>query len=203
MKFLFLSAALVAFCSAAANGQAACPVLDITGPAGLTANGEIATLAASTNPVVQDAKFGWTVTAGTIDKGQETSVVEIRTPLLPPTGTLTVQVKATGLPDGCPDTSSETIGVGGKPGVATLDDYADISADEEARRLDVVAFQAGQKPGSTIVVVVSKAKKEREATLDTRIARVRKHLTSRSIPADRMVFLKTTHEVRSTKLYLI
>lgn len=201
MRAFLLTALIVSFATSL-NAQSACPVLDLTGPAGLSPSGEVVTFAAETNPTGENLKFEWTVTAGTIEKGQGTSVIEVRTPRIPPIGTLTVEVKVTGLPDNCADTSSETIGVGGNAGVA-LDDYADISADEEARRLDTVAFQIGQKPGSTIVVVLSKAKKERDASIETRIARVRKHLTSRGISSDRVVFLRTTHEIRSTKLYLV
>lgn len=202
MRIFALAAFFTCF-TTVINAQTQCPVVDLTGPAGLTPNGEIATFVASTNPVVQDAKFEWTVSAGTIEKGQDTLVVEVRMPAVPVIGTVTVQVKVSGMPDGCADTSSETIGIGGKAGLATVDDYGDITADEEARKLDVVAFQAGQKAGSTIVVVVSKAKKERDGTIETRIARIRKHLTSRNIPSDRVTFIRTTHEVRSTKIYLV
>lgn len=200
---IFVLAALFTCFATAYNAQTVCPVLDLTGPAGLTPSGEIATFAATTNSTTENLKFEWTVTAGTIEKGQGTAIAEVRMPMVPPIGLLTVQVKATGLPDGCADTSSETIGVGGKAGQVTIDEYGEIAANDELGRLDIVAFQAGQKLRSVIVVVVSKAKKERDGTIETRIARIRKQLMSRNVSSERILFLRTTHEVRSTKIYLV
>ncbi|MEO6334906.1 MAG: hypothetical protein ABIO91_07990 [Pyrinomonadaceae bacterium] len=93
--------------SSYAMAQSDCPSFSVNGPAGMVSEGEIATysVAGGLPPETPlTIQYLWSVSAGTIVRGQGTTAIEVRQP----NELLTVTVEVSGLPQGCPHTASET-----------------------------------------------------------------------------------------------
>ncbi len=84
-----------------------CPTISVDGPAGVVSPGDIAryTVNVDDKGRKQNLEYLWSVSAGEIISGQGTPGIEVRQP---ENARLTVTVKVNGVPEGCPNISSET-----------------------------------------------------------------------------------------------
>jgi hypothetical protein len=86
-------------------------------------------------------KYYWTVSAGTISKGQDTSSITVETEGLN-RDPITATVEVSGLPAGCPGKASCTTTVARLTGCSRpFDQYGDINSEDETARLDNFAIQ--------------------------------------------------------------
>lgn len=85
-----------------------CPTISVTGPAGITIPGEVATFTASIEGERPDnIEYLWTAINGEIVSGQGTLSVRVRMPKNM-NSTLTVTIELVGLPKTCPNSASES-----------------------------------------------------------------------------------------------
>jgi hypothetical protein len=105
-----------------------CPTIMVTGPAGITAPGEVITFAASYDgPRSERIRFTWTVIGGTIVAGQGTLNLKVR----PPDGSHSrlVTFEVEGLDQQCPNSASEFADFIVEPDVIFLDEFSSSVTD--------------------------------------------------------------------------
>jgi hypothetical protein len=112
---LFVFAAC--FSAAAQTAGNNCPEITVMGPGALTRDGDKMTFTASVANPGESSKleYDWTVTAGTIESGQGTSAINVRTTPEMDGTNITATVKIVGIPAGCNDKASEIAGVTAPP----------------------------------------------------------------------------------------
>lgn len=90
-----------------AQVAAGCPSVTVYGPPGIVLPGEIARYSVRVDPIdnAWPLTYKWSVSAGVIKSGQETSEIEV----ILPRSSLTVTVEVGGLPQNCPSVSSDTL----------------------------------------------------------------------------------------------
>jgi len=125
----------------------ACPTLTISGPAGITAPGETMTFNASASG---DVTFNWTVSSGTIESGQGTPSITVRTTkeMSGSNVTATVQIAGPIVDDpacNCLKTASETASIGVNVYNQT-DEFGPKSDDEVKANVDNFYIQLNNNP---------------------------------------------------------
>ena len=60
-------------------GGDSCPVITVTGPSSETPAGDLMEFSALATGISKDTQFNWTVSAGTIESGQGTTAIKVRT----------------------------------------------------------------------------------------------------------------------------
>jgi hypothetical protein len=109
-----------------------CPMISVTGPAGIVGVGELATYTATVGSEADSypVEFVWTTSAGRIKEGQGTRSIKV----IQPNACITVTVEIRGLSASCPSAASETA-CGHPPPVA--EKFYELQEDQKADTLDV------------------------------------------------------------------
>lgn len=206
-----LLAIVTLFCSLPAASPASVPVPDECPSVTVECPGEIAfigvplTFAASISggdPAVTYT-YRWTVSAGTITSGQNTSLITVDT-----TGLGAQAVEATveigGFPDPCDNKASCS------PRLAyvcilplKIDAYGDLSPGDEKARLDNFAAELMNVPDSIGYIVSYAGRRARVGEARTRADRAKSYLTSKhGIDTGRVVVIDGGHrDERTVELY--
>lgn len=102
-----------------------CPEITVIGPMGVTQPGDTMTFTAEVKNFsgTSEIKYEWNLSAGTIEKGQWTSSIVVRTTEAMANSDVTATVKIGGIPNGCTDSAA------GK-GEITPKAMCECSADE-------------------------------------------------------------------------
>src|SRR5687768_10037984 len=103
----FFILAVGSLCVAQDPQSASCPMISVTGPAGIVARNHIATYTASVGideNQKQNLKYIWSTSTGEIVSGQGTASIEVRQPV---DQSIVATVEIGGLPAGCPNSASE------------------------------------------------------------------------------------------------
>src|SRR6185295_5501764 len=125
--------------------QVSCPAdVELNAPITFTASG----------PGDMTVTYNWSVSAGTIESGQGTSSITVDTAGLGGQS-VTATVEVGGLDPSCARTASCTTGIGVPPATCRkFDEYADLAFNDEKARLDNLAIQLQQEPGSQAYYVI-------------------------------------------------
>jgi hypothetical protein len=116
MKARLLLPLVVAIAATIASAQTDCPTIDVTGPAGIPDPGDLIPFSARiTGNVPSGITYKWSVSTGKVAEGQGTERAKFDVGW-PTTAQVTATVEVLGLPAGCPNTASETMGVAIDPG---------------------------------------------------------------------------------------
>ncbi|MEQ1604755.1 MAG: hypothetical protein ABL999_07785 [Pyrinomonadaceae bacterium] len=180
-----------------------CPSLSISGPAGTTNPGDTMTFTATSSG---DVTYNWTVSAGTIESGQGTPSITVRTTKEMGGSNLTATVNIGGLPascagQNCPTTASETAGVieGQKPAIP-VDEYGVLKDDDVKARVDNFYIQLNNDPSSKGYIInygtAAQIKKQK--------AQIMKAINFRKYDASRVTFVDGPNngEIK-TKFWLV
>lgn len=205
ISFLFFSVSAVA----QSNEMQVCPSIIVIGPAGVISPGEAATFAAevtNANKVKGGLTivYEWTVTEGTIETGQGTPSIVVRTEAESTNKKLSATLKIKGLPRECVDQATETAELVAAPrcGLA-VDEYGKVSANEEKVHLDNDSIYLSQNPNFIMSIILFLEPNEGRASALMRVARIRKHLiTARGLNRDRIRFYFAEGIQRSTSFYV-
>ena len=133
-------------------------------------------------------EFKWSISAGTIIKGQGTDEITVDT-----AGLAGQEVTATaeliGAPAGCKNVASITAGVNPPPPTrCAFDSYGDIKFEDEQARLDNFAIQISNYPGSSGLILMSAGQKTFKREAADRLDRARSYLVDfRGIDSSRIV----------------
>jgi len=131
---------------------APCPPVSVSCPADVQQGSPITFNASVTTSA--SVTYNWSVSAGTITGGQGTPSITVDTAGLGGQ-TVTATVDVTGLDPSCARTASCTTGITVPPQACRkFDEYADLSFNDEKARLDNLAIQLQQEPGSQAYYVI-------------------------------------------------
>lgn len=127
---------------------------DVTGPAGMTKGGDTMTFTASTSGPV-DVTYNWTVSAGTIESGQGTPSITVRTTtdMKGSNVTATVTLGGNDPACGCKIEDSETAGVAPADESILIDEFGPMKDDDVKARIDNYYIQLQNNPNARGVIV--------------------------------------------------
>lgn len=117
--------------------QCDCPSLSVSGPAGITSPGDTMTFTANVSGG-PEVTYNWTTTGGTIESGQGTPSITVRTSDADAGSNITATVQLGGLDPACNCTTSasETGSVDRKPTAELVDEFGKLANDDVRARLD-------------------------------------------------------------------
>lgn len=158
-----------------------CPAISVTGPNSITPIGDSMTFTANvSNDSYRKFSFEWTVSAGTITKGQGTSTIIVATNADAAGQTITASVKVSALPQNCLNESSESGEVAAKPPQIIwdpkVDDYVKITWRDEIVRLESIANELVNNDKSMAYFIVNTNEKSYSQMLKIREVKIRKYL---------------------------
>lgn len=174
---LVLAALVMLVCSEGTNAQRAadsnnaeCPVITVTGPAGVAQPGDLIWFDVSLSPEQpKKLKFYWTTNQGRVNEGRPASRISVKY-LTEMRGTeLIVTVKVTGLPPNCPDSASASHPLIWEPEPLLIADFSVPVSAVGRKNLRVAADVLAKNPNSQMYIIeyfrpqTSEALKRRKA----------------------------------------
>ncbi len=164
--------------------KCSCPTLSVSGPAGVTNPGDTMTFTLNgggSNPV------NWTVSAGTIEAGQGTSTITVRTTPEMAGGNVTATAELGGLDSACncPNTASETAGVAPRPTPRLVDEFGGKKDDEVKAIIDNFYIELNNDPNAKGYIVNYGTAKQ----IAARKAQINKAIKFRKYDSSRVVFV--------------
>ncbi len=123
-----------------------CPTVSVTGPAGITSPGDTMTFTANVSG--PDVTYNWTVNRGTIERGQGTPSITVRTSSADADSNVTATVTLGGLDPSCecPREMSESGPVAGFPEAVQVDEFGALANDDVRARLDAFFVELQNNP---------------------------------------------------------
>jgi len=167
---------------------AACPSVDVS-CADTARPGDPVTFTANISgmPPNVTPTFNWTVSAGTITSGQGTGSITVDTTGLPGNSTVTATVDVGGFDRSCVTSDSCTTSIYQQPTARKIDEYGNLSSDDEKARLDNFAVELQNDP-SAQGYIIAYGVRGRAGEAQRRADRARAYLVnSRNISADRVM----------------
>jgi hypothetical protein len=182
-----------------------CPKLEVVGPQGLTGPGEPATFSLKPDlPNLDKLKLNWDVSLGTIEEGQGTPKISVRTNTDQQVSSVTATGKVTGLPDGCSDSASDTVGVAGNVDYFPIDEYGRMSYNDERARLDTALAQVKEHPNFDLLFILHSPKGASRTTIGARKKRIESHVIRyRKFSAAKVHFARGSSYQTSTEIYML
>lgn len=159
-----------------------CGTLSLSGPSGVTQPGDTMTFTANVSGG-PDVTYNWSVSAGTIESGQGTSSIVVRTTKEMENSNVTATVQLGGTSPGCNcDTEkSDTGSVAGLPKAQLVDSFGPLQDDDVKARIDSFYISLNNDPNAHGVIVnygTPAEIKKRKAQIDKAI-KFRKYDPSR------------------------
>jgi hypothetical protein len=192
MKLIFGTILFMVLCVTiqAQSGTVPCPEITVIGPSGLTMAGDLMTFKASIgNGQAGKLGYDWTVTAGTIESGQGTAAIEVRTTKDMEYSNVTATVKVTGMSAECSQNAWEIAGVAPAPIVC----YFSYTINRATIKnnlflLDNFLSELTDYPESHGLVSIKLNERESRALKLSFINRVYNFLVMRKAPLSRITF---------------
>jgi hypothetical protein len=186
-----LFALAMAFVSAVlgqTENPASCPSVSVIGPAGITQPGDPMIFA--TNPPLNDREglsFHWTISAGTIIKGEKSQVIEVQTTREMNNSSITATVEILGLPKGCVRTASESAAVSSGFHPVKSDEFGKLSRNDTRGQLDVFFNEVLNNKDDVGFIVLRAAPGKSHHRLKQRFELIRRHIAFRKFPRESIV----------------
>ncbi|MFN6963173.1 MAG: hypothetical protein ACK4S4_05330 [Pyrinomonadaceae bacterium] len=182
-----------------------CPSLSVTEPSGITQPGETMTFTANVSGGTQDnLTYNWTVSNGTIESGQGTSAITVRTTREMAGSNVTATVTLGGTDPNCNCTGLSASGTGpvaDLPKAELVNEFGKMSNDEIRGQLDIFFQQLQSNPNAQGYVINYGSDRE----IAAREKLIRNHIAFRKFDAARITLVRggDTGEGVKTKLYLV
>ena len=181
-----------------------CATLSVTGPAGITTPGDVMTFTANVSGGSQTTTtYNWTVSAGTIESGQGTPSITVRTDEALAGGNVTATVNIGGADPACncPTSASETAPVAARPEAVLIDTFGNLPADEIRGRLDTFFAELQNNPNNQGYIINYGT--DRQIAARERL--ITNHIAFRNFDRSRITLVRggDTGEGPTTKLYRI
>lgn len=154
--FIFLIVLAGCLCITAQIPENNCPKIAVIGPSGVTRAGDALTFTANVGASDRNNKleYSWTVSAGTIESGQGTSGINVRsTPEMGNT-MITATVKVSGLPEDCVNTAYEEAGIEAIIDHTLPDSFGNLSKSDIRARIDNIYIRPQNSPDLKCIIVV-------------------------------------------------
>lgn len=206
LRYLVLPALILSFsliCPSQSDPMG-CPKIEVLGPHSVTLPGDVITFTATVSTPRSDIKYEWTVSSGTIEKGQGTPVIRVRTTAADADRTITASVKVDGLLPWCNARSSDSAAVAGFPGCGgPSDEFGNLEPDDIRARIDVFLVELANNPDNQglIMIVVEEGGKRDQS--DPRFKLIADQIKYREFDLSRIVFKFEESNYISTKLWRV
>ncbi len=165
-----------------------CPRLSVSGPAGITSPGQTMTFTANVSGA-DNVTYNWTVSAGSIESGQGTPSITVRTTsdMAGSNVTATVTIGNIGQDPSCncDVDASETAGVAPRPEAFVVDEFGVVANDDLKARIDNLYVQLGNNPGAQGYIINYGT----AAEIRRRNAVINSHIRMRGLDASRITFI--------------
>jgi hypothetical protein len=166
-----------------------CATIDVSGPSGITQPGDAMTFTANVSGgTASNLTYNWTVSAGTIESGQGTPSITVRTnrDMANSTVTATVNVGGQDPACNCPTEASETGGVAPNPEAVAIDEFGALPADDIRGRLDNFFAELANNPNNQGYIIIYGTERE----MNTRERLINNHITFRSFDRSRITIVR-------------
>ncbi|HQY67291.1 MAG TPA: hypothetical protein PLD38_08430 [Pyrinomonadaceae bacterium] len=177
-----------------------CPTLSVSGPAGTTDPGATMTFTlsgAGSNSV------NWAVSAGSIESGQGTSSITVRTPADGSVSNITATAEVGGIDPtcNCVTTASESAPVAPKPSKTLIDEFGKAPDDDVKARVDNFYIQLNNNPSAQGYIVNEGTPVE----IKKRKTQIMKAINFRKYDVNRVTFVdgNNTGAGINTKFWLV
>jgi hypothetical protein len=210
-KTLFLGIFLLSACNtqfAQTATSVACPNIRINEPTRLTRNGDTLEFQLEGDlKDLKDSKIEWKVSEGTIERGQGTPNIVVRTNLEPLTVyTISAEGSISGFPELCPNVfyGNAPVGVGGDPII--IDEWGSLPVNDQKGRFDNVLEELRRNPNNTGVFVLMSKKGSSEVKLLKRVKFIRDFVFGyRKFPKNRIIIASKAepHDINALRIYRI
>ena len=182
-----------------------CATIGVTGPAGITQPGDTMTFTANvTGGSASNLTYNWTVSAGTIESGQGTPSITVRTTREMANTSVTATVDVGGQDEACqcPRMANETAGVAPAPEAVLIDEFGKMPNDDIRGRLDTFFAELSNNPNNQGYIIIYGTDRE----IAAREKLITNHIAFRNFDRSRITIVRGgTHESGTvyTKLYRI
>jgi hypothetical protein len=163
--FIFLAVFACAMSIPAQIPRNNCPKIAVIGPSGVTRAGETLTFTANVGASDRNSKleYSWTVSAGTIESGQGTSSIKVRSMQEMGNTTITATLKVIGLAADCSSTAYEEAGIYAIIDYEVVDQFGKLSKNYVKLRIDNLYIRLNNSPDSEGIITVRFNNKESRA----------------------------------------
>lgn len=164
-----------------------CSSVSVSGPAGVTTAGDTMTFTATASGA---NSYNWTVTAGTIESGQGTPSITVRTTkeMAGSNVTATVNVGFSGRPANCgpcPGEASDTASIAPPVTPTLTDEYGALKDDDVKARIDNFYIQLNNNPSARGYIIIYGT----PAQIRRQRAQINKAIAFRKYDASRITFV--------------
>ncbi|HTH36706.1 MAG TPA: hypothetical protein VL572_02010 [Pyrinomonadaceae bacterium] len=166
-----------------------CATLSVSGPAGITQPGDAMTFTANvTGGTASNLTYNWTVSAGTIESGQGTPSITVRTTreMANTNVTATVDVGGQDPACNCPRTASEQGSVAPAPQAVLVDEFGKMPNDDIRGRLDAFFAELSNNPNNQGYIILYGT----EAEMNQRERLITNHITFRNFDRSRITIVR-------------
>ena len=164
--------------------KCACVTPTVSGPSGVTNPGDAMTFTAS---AASDSTYNWSVSAGTIESGQGTPIITVRTTseMAGSNVTATVDIGGSDPACNCIKQASETAPVQPKPTSNTVEEFGKAENDDVKARVDNFYIQLDNNPNAQGYIINYGT----PAQIKARKAQIDKAITFRKYDRSRLVWV--------------
>jgi hypothetical protein len=182
-----------------------CPTVTVTGPAGITNPGDAMTFTANVSGGSQaTVTYNWTVDRGTIESGQGTPSITVRTSREDAGNNVNARVELGGLDPACscPNSANETAPVAGLPEAVLVNEFGKMSNDDIRAQLDNFFAELANNPNNQGYIINYGT--DREIAARERL--IQNHIAFRKFDRSRITLVRggvSPDGVVHTKMYRI
>ena len=165
-----------------------CPTLSVSGPAGVTNPGDVMTFTANVSGG-PDVTYNWNISGGgTIESGQGTPSIRVRTSRGDAGSTITARVTLGGLDPtcNCPSEASDSGIVDANPEPVLVDEFGKLQNDDVRARLDAFFVELQNNPTNQGYIINYGS--EREIAARERL--INNHITFRRFDRSRITMVR-------------
>ena len=153
-----------------------CPTISVTGPAGITQPGDPMTFSANiAGSVPRGVSYFWTVSEGEILEGQGTLNLKVKTPNRS-SFNITATLEIGSLPDGCPNTVSETAPVTCSCSPILVDEFSASPYVIDKVRLDRFVEELRKNPSARGYIIEYFRHTTPESVVDKKVKEITEYL---------------------------
>ncbi len=185
-KILTASIFILSFCFFAFGQNTNCPEISVTGPSSVLQPGETATFILSVTGEIEEAKleYLWSVSDGKIIEGQGTRAIIVGEVPWDSTPTATVDIK--GLPEGCPNTDTETGVICSCISPILVDELEISSKPINLKRLNTFVSEIKSNPDDAAYIIIYSNKRFSLSEIKRKESFIKNYLVSRQIEENRI-----------------
>ena len=191
----------IVFAIAQTSADANCPVISVSGPAGIVMPNEPANYTVNLDAAGNGLKleYVWSVSSGEIIAGQGTPNITVKQP----DGSLTVTVEIKGLPDNCPNSASESSIGDLVPQAEKLDEFSGAFSRTDKTGFNKIIEIVENDPNAQLYIINKYLKNTSRRKINNRIKEVTDYLRNAGIATDRIVIVETKFKTDSIEFWFV